>query len=220
MTEKTAGNEMSSDHDLTFAANEEVANLLGCWARPLSTVAKLVGVTKRDIEAYLHNRRGLPISEADSLLGLLRIRMIDDLLIDDGTAAYEPTGPYLFVAHRKKDALQTYDAVSHGGDLRLSYEVVPDRGAADITYRYLLFEAWGSIGSIMMFPRGEPSSKLLDDEEALINYQGVLRARHEFYVSIQETCAVTIMDERCGVEALRAFFRAHDEYLCQFERLF
>jgi hypothetical protein len=156
--------------------------VLGCWPNKISEVAKSIGITARELNWYTSGRTDLDVSKKTALLTMLGIE------INNNYDEYELTGGCVLMASNQRSTIATYEEISHGGDLEYSFELIPKNGKADPSYRYVLFSSCGGLPTVLMVPRGNEASAILDVER-LINYEGLKEVEISFYFDIVSMCA-------------------------------
>jgi hypothetical protein len=172
--------EMSvSEYD--SAVVELAKDLVACWPNSAAEIASAIGTTAREMKWLLDGKASFDKRTLYEMLSILSIEWVDD----DG---YEATGPCVLVANNIGPATRIYDRLSHGGDLDFSYEVVPESGQADPSWRYLLFQSYGGVPNILMFGRGSKESDRLNDK-AFINFEGLRPVPNKLYRDVVATCA-------------------------------
>jgi hypothetical protein len=155
--------------------------MLGCWPNKISEVAKTIGITARELNWYTSGRVKLDSNKKLALLTMLGIQI-------DGYGEYELTGGCVLMASTSRATIAAYNEISHGGDLDYSIEVVPQKGLADPSYRYVLFCSCGGLTTMLMVPRGSEASSILNAEN-LINYDGLKEVESAKYLDVVSTCA-------------------------------
>jgi len=193
--------------------------LLACWPHPATTVAKTIGISKKQLDRFL---RGKELPETDVL-----VKLAAYLSIGEGAgwsnSEVAPLGAYLLLPTKQKDAVQVYDELSHGGDLDISMEIVPESAPADPSWRYLLFAECMTFPSVMMMPRGSEVAELLDYprdprtrylSSPLLNCDGTRAVPNAFYRDVQRVCGQICHQARGERDdRLEALWRTHADYL-------
>jgi len=192
--------EEDSDEDFGGEAIEKAKLLVDCWPNGPVVVAKAIGITVKELQWFLTNRAELPKAEKNRLFDLLGI-----ICNEDGNG-YEADGPYLLIAEGPKKISAVYDEISHGGDIEFSFEVLPEKGSADPSWRYLLFSAYGSLFNIIMIPRGSKVSEMVGDD-LFINYQGEKMVPAARYRDIVAVCARACSDPRLNRQSMIDLYR-------------
>lgn len=170
------------DYELDNYVAEKAKLLVDCWPNGPAGIARAVGITVKELQWFLTNRTDLPNAEKGRLFDLL------GLICDIGDTGYEADGPYVLVAESPKKISAGYDEISRGGDIEFSFEVLPEKGSADPSWRYLLFNAYGGLFNIIMIPRGSKVSERVDDD-LFINFQGEKKVPAARYRDIVAVCA-------------------------------
>ncbi len=184
--------DMPSPAEGDFTGNYAVPELLWCWPEPAASVAKRVGVSTRDLNWYLEGKRGLSVLAVSRLLELFGLEPSEDLRCGDGSLFYEACGNYvLFAPDKPKYLIATYETLTRGGDCRLSVEVLPDKGSADPSWRYLVAGDYLST-FVVAFRRGSAAAEALDQagtDGPLINYTGQYTVPSALYRATVRLCA-------------------------------
>lgn len=125
---------------------------------------------------------------------------------------WELGGGYLLMATTSGNVTSAYNTLSHGGDLRFSFEVLGPTGELP-ALRFLVFESWGGIANIVLFERGSPAERALN-ERKLINLQDAVHAPPDIWETV-----TTIVEHREQFKEpgkIGATFSAmHDTWLTQ-----
>ena len=155
--------------------------VVSAWPNDLTGIANAVGLTVRELRWYLAGSAPIP-PKAE-----VRLRTLLGLHFDAHSDDDRPDGPFVLIAHSTRVGVEVYEAVSHGGDLEYAFEPLPQRGPADPSWRYLLFQAYGSDPSVLMVPRGSRTAERLG--ERFINFEGSRQVRTAVYRDLVSTCA-------------------------------
>lgn len=188
---------------------ENIRHILGCWPNKPGEVARAIGVTAKVLKWYAAGRAGIDGLEHARLLSLFGIE-------SDPDGFYESNGPCVLVASSVKSAMDAYDDLAHGGDLRLSVEAVPTSAPADPSWRFLLFQSHAGYLNVFMIPRGGPVSEKLDANR-FINFGGTVKVPDGLYREIVATCARACKEPFANRRELREFERRHRDLLEQLE---
>lgn len=137
---------------------------------------------------------------------------LEDLLgieYDESMGGYVGTGPYVLMAHKPLPLREVYESISKGGDAR-PCEIVPRRGAADPSWRYVLINTFGEPPSIVMTPRGAKITERLPD--LLLNYVGITPVSSEFYRDVVSTCARACREPVTNIREMKDFVKRYEEH--------
>ena len=183
--------------------------LVNAWPNDAPRIASAVGLTARELQWYLSGGASIP-PDAEA-----RLRFLLGLEYDSFAGDYRPEGPCVLIAHSARAATEAYEALSHGGDLEYSFEPVPERGAADPSWRYLLFQPCGGMPSVMMLPRGSRTAERL---ERFINFSGEGSVTPRMYRDLVSTCARACADPLANRPEMIEFVTRQGEYLERWRR--
>jgi hypothetical protein len=182
-------------------AAEIARNLVACWPNPPEEIAERAGITLRELQWFISGKAELDQEERFDLESLLGIDF------DERQGIYVGVGPYVLVAHDSRALEEVYEFISHGGDA-CPCEIIPSRGAADPSWRYVLIKAYGDPPSIVMAPRGEKITERLPS--LLMNYDGIKRVAPAFYRDVVSTCARACRDPGTNIPETRAFGKRYE----------
>lgn len=177
--------------------SEAVANIIKSWPGGKSATAGAAGITLQKLNWFMSGKKPLPRQTEYRLMETLGIEF------NEQSGEHEPEGPCVLIADSDKATVGAYDALSHGGDLAYSIEVVPDRGLPDPIRQYLIFQAWGGCVNILMVARGSKISGHLDSK--LINFTGLQKLPETFYRDIVSTCALACRNPEQNVQHMHDF---------------
>lgn len=177
--DSTTDQEWTDEDDSTMVSLAK--DLVTCWPNSASEIARSIGTTAREMKWFLDGKAVLDECTVFELLSVLGIER-------RGQGYYEASGPCVLVAKDVHAATRIYDELSHGGDLTFSYEVVPESGQTDPSWRYLLFQSCGGCPNIMMFERGSKAADRLIDK-FFINFEGVRSVPSKLYRDVVATAA-------------------------------
>ncbi len=163
--------------------------LLACWPVSLSMVAKRLDIDRKSLEWYLSDKAHMDTKSKSRLYWYLGMERVDGY--------YELGGEHLLVARGKTQSKKLYDILSRGGDLDDSFEVIcPDLELGD--FRFLVFQRAYRSSNVMMFKRGGPECKLLDDRDALIGFTGERVVPRSVWTALQDLVIhVSEITNRC-----------------------
>lgn len=184
-----------------------------CWPTSLVELGKAIGSTQKDLKWFFNQKGNLVSSQRNALIAVLGLEL------DDSYQSYEADFPRVLVASSPRKVIAAYDQISHGGDLRFSFEAVPARKAADPSWRYLVIASCGGHPTLIMFPRGSACADKMDSAH-LINFNGVETVTDELYQGIVQTCAQACKSTADNVPAAIDFCRRWGKVLDEFEGSF
>lgn len=192
---------------------EKAKLLIACWPNKSAEIATAIGTTQRELQWFLNKRAAIAEEARLRLINLL------GLVYREEYNEYEPNLPRVLVASSLRATIAAYDEVSHGGDLAMSFEAVPEQSAADPSWRYVVMESCGGLPTIIMFPRGSTVADKLD-ESHFINYQGLQPIKDGVYRDLVHTCGKACASAVENRKVATEFARRHLDYLEEFERGF
>lgn len=183
-------------------AAEIAKNLVACWPNPPAEIAGHVGITLRALQWFTSETAPLDTDARYALEDVLGIEL------DDHFDVYRAAGPYVLMARKPGAVREVYESLSHGGDA-CPFEIVPRRGAADPSWRYVLITLYDDPPSILMAPRGEKITERLP--ELLLNYDGIHPVASEFYRDVVSTCAQACCDPAANGREMKEFARRYEK---------
>jgi hypothetical protein len=140
-------------------------------------------LSKKEFDFWVAGRANLHQSDFEQMRELANIDYRDEY--DE----WELGGGYLLIATTSKNVISAYNTLSHGGDLRFSFEVLGPNGELP-ALRFLVFEPWGGTANIILFERGG-SIEMALNERNLINLQDAVHAPPDIWKTV-----TTIVDFR------------------------
>ncbi len=179
--------------------------LIDCWPNPITDIATAIGTTAKQLQWFLSGQTELPNIQRDDLSEILGIEPSSEFV------DYDVIGPCVLIAESPKKCETAYDELSNGGDLEYSFEVLPENGRPDPSWRYVVFAAFGSNPSILMFQRGSKTTDHLGDK-LLINYQGERKVTANVYRDVVATCAECCTDPVLNRKLTNEFGKRHKHY--------
>lgn len=179
--------------------------LIDCWPNMLSDIANAIGVTAKQLQWFLSGQSELPDIQREYLSELLGIEPSSEYV------DYDVIGPCVLIAESPKKCENAYNELSNGGDLEYSFEVLPENGRPDPSWRYVVFAAYGSNPSIFMFQRGSKTTDHLG-EKLLMNYRGERKVPAEVYRDVVSTCAKCCTDPLLNRTSTYEFGERHKQY--------
>lgn len=181
------------------------------WPNKMLDIARALGITARELKWYLNGQADLFDADRLELLSMLSVEC-DDRISDD----YEAFGPCVLLAGSVRSISAAYNELSCGGDLEYSFEALPDKGAADPSWRYLVFKAYRKEPSVIMVPRGSNVAEQLDSR-TFINFDGQRTIKAEVYRDIVSSCGRACAAPTANVPEMSAFAeRNHERLLASF----
>lgn len=160
---------------------EDVADM---WPGGRRILLKDLEITARDFDFWLAGRAHLPAAGSarlEALLGITYLPVFDE---------WQMAGGHLLVATTVKQVKRAYDELSHGGDLRFSFEILGPAGEVP-GMRCLVFASCGGFTNIVLFERGSTVEAALSGH-CLINLQAPVRAP----LGVWDTVTAIIRDWR------------------------
>ena len=206
-------NDDAYDEDDPDYLAETAKVLIACWPSKLGQIAAEIGTTQRELQWFLNGRATIPAEAQRRLINLLGLRYRDEY--DE----FEPYYSLVLVASSLKATIAAYDAISHGGDLKLALEVVPKDGAADPSWRYVVIESFSGLPTIIMFARGSAVAESLNKSK-FINYQGLQPIEKNVYRELVEACAKACSSTAENRNSAMAFVRRHCDYFQRFAKYY
>lgn len=184
-----------------------------CWPTSLVELGKAIGSTQKDLQWFFAEKSTLGSKQRHALITVLGLEL------NESYQTYEADFPRVLIASSPRKVIAAYDQISHGGDLRFSFEAVPTRKAADPSWRYLVMASCGGHPTLIMFPRGSACADKMDSAH-LINFNGVETVTDELYQGIVQTCAQACKSTADNVPEAIDFCRRWGEVLDEFEGSF
>lgn len=167
------------DHDEPYGFIEGVGPIVRQWPGGKSAALVPFGIKAVDFDFWQSGRSRLPLIQVSSLARLLNAeRRYDD---DNGDRFYEPRGGFLLVGGSVKDIRAAYDQITHGGDVRMAFEILGPEGQAPCL-RFLFFEGWSSEPSIILI---NPKKDIDLTEEAFPGIWPPVRVTDEMWEAVQ-----------------------------------
>ena len=181
---------------------ELVKNLIDCWPSSLLEIAKHISVTQRALTWYTGDK-----GELDSV-PRYHLRSLFDLEFDDFERRYQARGPYVLVARKPKAIEFVYEEITQGGDAQ-PFEIVPTKGDADPSWRYLVVVSRDDAVAIVMVARGTALADRLG--KLFLNYKGVKSVDPKLYRDVVSTCARASQSPEANMREMREFRRRYWE---------
>ncbi|WP_200835065.1 hypothetical protein [Phyllobacterium salinisoli] len=160
LTRQEPSEEINEDEDDTNDgydnAPEIAGNLVACWPNPAKEIAQSIGTTLKALQWYLDEKSSLDPSKRYSLLSLLGVEF------DEYLGCYAARGPCVLVGNKANALEDIYTDMTGGGDA-WPCELIPSKGQADPSSRYLLINPHSRPPSILMVARGDQIADRLGD---------------------------------------------------------
>jgi len=206
LTGKKVSEELDDDiyysDDYYGNAAEFTKNLIACWPNPPVEIARTVGITLRELQWYTSGKAPLAGNKLYDLETLLGISYAQN------TGNYTGREPYVLMAQNPAALTEVYEAISGGGDAS-PFEIIPDKGLADPSWRYVLINTYGEPPSIVMAPRGDRITDRLPD--LLLNYSGIHSVSPEFYRDVVSTCARASREPSANKREMAEFAKRYQQ---------
>lgn len=151
--------------------------LVAMWPGGRRAFFKGLQTSARDFDYWVAGRAHLPFHEQNAVLDKA------GAIFRDRIGSYKLAGGNLLVAKTAKGVDIVYTEVSNGGDLQYAFEILPLDGVA-FPMRALVFAAWGSEATLVLFPPNGDSVAALLDKRTLINLSGARRATRAVFESL------------------------------------
>lgn len=162
---------------------EGIKELVTMWPGGAKRFFEATRVAKSDFDFWVAGRAHLDKRDFAAIRDIAAIQYLDEY--DD----WELGGGYLLDSTRASPAAveRLYDALSHGGDLRVAFEVLSPEGERG-DMRFVLLASCGGMTNIMLFERGGKCERLLDGGR-LINLEEAECATHEVWETVVDIIA-------------------------------
>jgi len=183
---------------------ESARLMAACWPNKPAEIAASIGITLRDFQWFLSRKIELDDEKLTRLFELFGIEINDH-------GEYQAKGPCVLVATGRTIS-QAYEELANGGDTHYSIEIIPDKGAADPSWHYLLFQAWGENPSIIMIPRGTSVAQQIN-RVLFINFDGQYQVPAPFYRNVVKTCARACLKPTANLPAMTQFVAQKNNFL-------
>lgn len=187
----------SSEDNSTDSAPEKVKIILGCWPNKPAEVARAAGITLRDLNWYIGGKQQLESHLRSNVLSLLGIEANE-------YGDYDAEGPCILLASTIRATVSVYEEITHGGDLEFSFEIEPEQGPADPSWRYIVLRSCGGRVNFLMAPRGGDVAEKLG-EKHFINFGGILAVSRDLYRDVVSTCAKGAANPRANLLVAQEF---------------
>lgn len=181
-------------------APEIACNVVACWPNPAKDIAQSIGTTVKALQLFLDDKANLDRSRRFALLDILGVDF------DERLGCYAASGPCVLMANKPSALEDVYTDMTGGGDA-WPCELVPAKGQADPSWRYVLINPHSRPPSIVMVARGDKIADRLED--VLLNFDGIRRVDPTLYREVVSTCAKACQSPRANGPAIRDFSNRH-----------
>lgn len=182
---------------------EIASTVVACWPNPSKEIAQSIGTTVKALQWFLDDKASLDRSRRFALLDMLRIDF------DERLGCYAASGPCVLMV-KKPGALEDIYTDMTGGGGAWPCELVPTKGQADPSWRYVLINPHSRPPSILMVARGDKIADRLED--LLLNFDGIRRVDPTLYRDVASTCAKACQSPRANAPAIREFSDRHRNF--------
>lgn len=164
-------------------------------------LAELIGCSNTEVKLYLKEKTPLPEHAFTNLCQLLNLDFRQD---DWEEHALFPSyfGPLLLTPKSKRHLINSYDAVTRGGDLDIAYEMVSSY--PEHRYRYLVVEAYFTF-YLFRLNVDWPSCEAINSRY-LINFSGTIYVKDSIFTKIRKLCDDVIACPEACLLLLTDFF--------------
>jgi hypothetical protein len=169
------------------ACAEKAKLMMDCWPNKPAEIASAIGITAKQLQRFVSKVTKLPDEKIDALKEMLGLEENDEYY------DYDAVGPCVLFGEKPTKISEAYEHLTHGGDLAYSVEVIPEKGNADPSWRYVIFKANGELPNIIMFARGSNSAEKIGDK-MLMNFDGLKSIPATIYRDFVSTCAKACSD--------------------------
>jgi hypothetical protein len=180
----------SSEFDMDAmdqACAERAKLMMDCWPNKPVEIASALGITAKQLQRFVSKVAKLPDDKIDALKEMLGLEESERFY------DFDAVGPCVLVGDKPTKISEAYEHLTHGGDLAYSLEVIPEKGNADPSWRYVIFKACGELPNIIMFARGSNSAEKIGDK-MLMNFDGLKSIPATIYRDVISTCAKACSD--------------------------
>ncbi len=181
-------------------APEIASNLVACWPNTTKDIAQSIGTKVKALQWFLDDKAGLDRSLRFALFDILGVDF------DERLGCYAATGPRVLMANKSRALEDIYTDMTGGGDA-WPWELVPAKGQADPSWRYVLINPHSRPPSILMVARGDKIADRLED--LLLNFVGIRRVDPSLYRDVVSTCGNACQSPRANGAAIREFSNRH-----------
>ncbi len=196
---------------LEEACAEKTKLMMDCWPNSATEIAKAVGITAKQLQRFVSKVAKLPDEKIDALKQMLGLEESERFY------DFDAVGPCVLFGEKPTKITEAYDLLTHGGDLVYSIEVIPEKGNADPSWRYVIFKACGELPNIIMFARGSNSAEKIGNK-MLMNFDGVKLIPAPIYRDIVSTCAKACSDPHSNRKMMFEFIDRQGQFFDGFSR--
>jgi hypothetical protein len=189
-----------------YKCHEIVSALLGCWPEPILVVARRVGVTKPELDAYLAGQSGVSEAIISRLMQELGLRYDRETLLADGSYRVASINYYVLIAgNAMQRVLDAYDFLMDRGDQPRSVELVPSDQSPGHRWRYLLITHQSEMPSLICFARIGRAASLLERGQ-LTAFQGRFNVDPALYAAVASLRKEVEQQPSRAMCAMRGFY--------------
>ena len=181
-------------------APEIARKLIACFPNPAKEIAQSIGTTLKALQWFLYEKSSLDRSKRYSLLDMLGVEF------DEHFGCYTARGPCVLVANKASALEDIYTDMTGGGDA-WPCELIPSKGQADPSWRYVLINPHSRPPSILMIARGDQIADRMGD--LLLNFDGIRRVDPTLYRDVVSTCGRACQSPRANGPEMRDFSNRH-----------
>jgi hypothetical protein len=164
---------------------EIVSALLGCWPEPLLAVARRIGVTKAELDAWLAGKGILP---CEALSRLMSVFGLASLHKEHAACAKRPVttaGQYVLLAGNEPQRVsRAYTFLIGRCAKAASIELLPAGHLPANRWRYLLVMRQPGLAGLICFPRTGRSARMLESGQ-LPRFHGQIPVAPALYDAIE-----------------------------------
>lgn len=193
------------------ACAEKTKLLMDCWPNKPAEIAKALGITAKQLQRFVSKVAKLPDEKIDALKKMLGLEESERFY------DFDAVGPCVLVGDKPTKISDVYELLTHGGDLAYSLEVIPEKGNADPSWRYVIFKACGELPNIIMFARGSNSAEKIGDK-MLMNFDGLKSIPATIYRDVVSTCAKACCDPWSNRKKMFQFIDRQGQFFDGFSR--
>ncbi len=197
--------------EMEEACAERAKLLMDCWPNKPAEIANAIGITAKQLQRFVSKVAKLPDEKMDALKEMLGLEESDRFY------DFDAVGPCVLVGTKQTKISDVYDLLTHGGDLAYSLEVIPEKGNADPSWRYVIFKACGELSNIIMFARGSNSAEKIGDK-MLMNFDGLKSIPATIYRDVVSTCAKASSDPHANRKMMFEFIDRQGHFFDGFSR--
>ncbi|MBS3965557.1 MAG: hypothetical protein KGZ80_13915 [Methylomonas sp.] len=195
--------------ELEEACAERTKLVMDCWPNKPAEIANAIGITAKQLQRFVSKVAKLPEEKIDILKEMLGLEESERFY------DFDAVGPCVLVGDKPTKITDVYELLTHGGDLAYSIEVIPEKGNADPSWRYVIFKACGELPNIIMFARGSKSAEKIGDK-LLMNFDGVKSIPAAIYRDVVSTCAKACADPWSNRKKMLKFIERHGQFFDDF----